>query len=141
MKSVNQFLNSYSIKRMSGSLFVFLFLLTMVGFFGRKESGAEEVINPHNFKQKELCIQCHTNEPPELNSHPVNLCLRCHLDNIGDHIIDIVPVKADVPENVPLTKDGKLACFSCHDYHNKTDNEKMFWVPYNELCVSCHAGY
>jgi predicted CXXCH cytochrome family protein len=140
MKFLDQLKGSHGSGIMPNFLFIF-FLLMLFGLFGRKEAVAGEAINPHDFKQKELCMHCHTSSPPELSSDPIHLCLRCHPDNLADHRVDIVPTKANIPENVSLTKEGKLACFSCHDYHNTMGNEKMLIVPYNELCILCHTGF
>jgi len=101
--------------------------------------------NPHNFAKKEFCEYCHKGVPPELTFDPVTTCARCHPGNVGNHPVTKHPVgvkpSIHIPRNLPLTKDGTLVCYTCHDHHNKTYNQYMLRVEYFKLCASCHVGY
>ncbi|MFQ5901241.1 MAG: cytochrome c3 family protein [Thermodesulfobacteriota bacterium] len=101
----------------------------------------EVVINPHDFQKEEKCERCHLPQSRELKFDSVTVCLRCHPSNLTDHVIDVVPKKAIVPDGLPLTLDGKMVCYTCHDYHNSSGLVRMLWVNYNDLCIACHVGY
>lgn len=101
--------------------------------------------DPHNYSKKELCEYCHKGLPPELTFDPVTTCARCHPGNVGNHPVTKHPVgvkpKIHIPKNLPLTKEGALVCYTCHDNHNRTSNQHMLRVEYFKLCASCHVGY
>lgn len=101
--------------------------------------------NPHNYSKKEFCEYCHKGMPPELTFDPVTTCARCHPGNVGNHPVTKHPVgvtpKIHIPKNLPLTREGLLVCYTCHDQHNRTNNQHMLRVEYFKLCASCHVGY
>lgn len=138
------------------ALFAFLVpvvSLAMVLLAGTvKDSGfAEEIgvkkvnINPHDYSKKELCSVCHTAEPPALLLDPVSICVKCHPGNIGNHPVTKHPMgqmtKIKIPSYLPLTEDGEMVCYTCHDPHKKTKHPKMLRVDYFRLCLACHVGY
>lgn len=88
--------------------------------------------------QTKECTVCHISH----NGGPVKkplteLCVTCHRERIqaGEHVVDIIP-KYPVPQNLPLTKDGKLTCITCHDQHSK--EPMMLRLEPMTLCNSCH---
>lgn len=129
-----------------------LFMLSVMAvlpaqFAGRawaQEEG-EAFKNPHNFAKKELCDYCHKGVPPSLMFDPVTTCARCHPGNVGNHPVTMHPVgvvpKIHIPGNLPLTGEGKLVCYTCHDPHNRTNYRYMLRIEYHRLCMSCHVGY
>lgn len=110
-----------------------------------EEEVMPEVVNPHNFVVKEYCSICHTKRPPELNKDPVTTCTKCHPANVGNHPVARHPmgkkVKIYTPNKLPLTEDGLIVCYTCHDPHNTSQFKNMLRVDYFGLCVSCHVGY
>lgn len=111
-------------------------------------SMAEEgrgIVDPHNYLVRKNCVLCHTSKPPELSFDPVTTCTKCHSTNVGDHPVVRHPIglapKTDVPKFMPLSPDGRLVCYTCHDPHNKSPNPKMLRVAYLKLCSACHPGY
>jgi len=88
--------------------------------------------------QTKECSACHVSH----NGGPVKkplteLCVTCHRERIeaGEHIVDITP-KYPVPKNLPLTKDGKLTCITCHDPHSQ--EPLMLRLEPMILCNQCH---
>jgi len=100
-------------------------------------------VNPHDFEKKEHCPVCH-GDIPKLNHDPITTCVKCHEGNISNHPISSHPVlvnasyKVHIPEWMPLSG-GKLVCYSCHDYHNRSRFKLMLRIDYEMLCVACHA--
>lgn len=66
------------------------------------------------------------------------LCLECHPDRTAgnEHIVDIVP-SLKVAE-LPLSKDGKITCATCHDPHEQSGYPYLLRVSPAELCQKCH---
>ncbi len=104
-----------------------------------------EVINPHDFKNKEYCARCHAAELPKLSHDPVTTCTKCHPGNIANHPVYRHPMnvqpsrKVLIPEGLPLTINDAMVCYTCHDYHNTTGMDKMLWIGYRNICVACHV--
>lgn len=103
--------------------------------------------NPHDFPQSQ-CILCHTGDPnsPEfLNVKSSSLtCKTCHQEIFEGgfiHPVDIIPEKATVPRDMPLSKTGLLTCDTCHDVHadyKKSTNFLRRQEPPQIFCVICH---
>lgn len=137
-------------RRKAISFFVlFFFILFMVPFTGAAGAdeleGGKKVVNPHDFSVKQYCHFCHTGKPPQLSLDPVTTCTKCHMGNLDNHPVTKHPIgkepRINVPYNFPLTKDGKMVCYTCHDPHNKLGYPKMLRVEYGKLCAACHVGY
>jgi predicted CXXCH cytochrome family protein len=122
--------------------------IVMTLFFINYSYGQEEVnyVNPHDFKNKELCIQCHRQDMPKISHDPVTTCSKCHQGNIDNHPVYRHPMKVLasrkvlIPEGFPLTRKGYMVCYTCHDYHNTTGMDKMLWIEYKDICISCHVS-
>ncbi|GMR04209.1 MAG: hypothetical protein BMS9Abin23_0100 [Thermodesulfobacteriota bacterium] len=102
-------------------------------------------INPHDFSAKQSCSTCHSATPPELKFDTVTTCTRCHEANAANHPVVRHPIgKAPgiaISKRLPLSKDGLMVCYTCHDQHARTKYPQMLRVPYIKLCSSCHRGY
>ncbi|MBI5211854.1 MAG: cytochrome c3 family protein [Nitrospirae bacterium] len=88
--------------------------------------------------QTKDCTICHLSHNGGSVKKPLTeLCVTCHKERIqeGEHVVDIIP-KYQVPQNLPLTKDGKLTCITCHDQHSK--EPVMLRLEPMTLCNSCH---
>jgi len=101
--------------------------------------------NPHAHGDKTTCAFCHTSAPPKLSFDPVTTCVKCHSGNVDSHPISRHPIgktpRMSMPSVFPLSKDGQMVCYTCHDPHNKTGHKRMLRVEYGRLCAVCHAGY
>jgi predicted CXXCH cytochrome family protein len=128
-----------------------LFCLVLSGMPFTGTAGAEEaqeaqkMVNPHDFRAKEFCPVCHTKELPKLSFDPVTTCTKCHIGNLDNHPVTKHPIgqepRINIPYNFPLTRDGKMVCYTCHDPHNKQRLPRMLRVEYEKLCAACHVGY
>lgn len=111
---------------------------------GAEEEGVVSA-NPHDFNAEDLCSVCHRGEPPALNLDPVATCTKCHPGNVANHPVARHPLGKmpgiSVPAYLPLSQNGKMVCFTCHDPHNRSGIENMLRVRFQKLCASCHAGY
>lgn len=101
--------------------------------------------NPHAPGDRTACGLCHTSSPPKLSFDPVTTCVKCHSGNVDSHPISKHPIgkapRINLPSAFPLTQDGQMACYTCHDPHNKSGHKRMLRVDYDRLCTACHAGY
>jgi predicted CXXCH cytochrome family protein len=120
--------------------------------------------------QKGLCSNCHYGQHVLPNAHPFGTpceschtapkaslvagnpvcaamvgsidgeCLRCHYDGPITHRVGIPNTKIKAPE-LPLSRDGKITCVTCHYGHS---NQNPFGVLLRKnnhrggLCLSCH---
>jgi predicted CXXCH cytochrome family protein len=93
--------------------------------------------NPHNFQDKELCQQCHTQELPALTLPPVALCKKCHKPGTNDHPTGVT-VKNPIPNELALDKSKKMVCHTCHDPHQQTSYPALLRMDFDDLCRLCH---
>lgn len=88
---------------------------------------------------KKDCGICHVSHMGgTLLKEPLSgLCIGCHSDRVeADHAVDIVP-SMDVG-GLPLDRDGRMTCATCHDPHDGRGMEAMLRVEPEELCGLCH---
>ena len=85
----------------------------------------------------ENCSDCHT-KGKELKQPGITpLCLSCHASaNRNDHRTGIAPQGMKKP--LPLDKEGKIACTTCHEKHGKSSNPRMLQMQKDALCLNCH---
>lgn len=116
---------------------------------GRAEGAPEDervIANPHDpVGGRAQCSACHTAKPPELSFDAVTTCIKCHSGNVDSHPVSRHPVgkvaRIRVPSFLPLTGDGRMVCYTCHDPHDKGRRKRMLRVDFQSLCSSCHVGY
>ncbi len=71
------------------------------------------------------------------------ICFMCHeLGKIShQHIVDVYPTeRVNVSIDLPLSRQGKLACYTCHNVHSNR-NKPFLYFPKGEICPKCHGGY
>ncbi len=143
---MQQLKNSYSILKVAK---LNLILLTVIFILNAGYLWAEvsAQINPHNYDNKDYCQSCHVvSEMPRLNYDSITTCVKCHPGSIGNHPVSRHPVLVKVPYNIvlpewmPLSKEEKIVCFTCHDNHNRSGFSRMLRIDYESLCVSCHIN-
>lgn len=126
------------------ALVALLFALVLAGGVTRAEDGKAN-INPHNFADKSLCSSCHREGTAHLLLDPVTTCVKCHHGNVGNHPVTRHPIgsipRIKIPSALPLSHEGQIVCYTCHDPHGKSRHPVMLRVEYLKLCASCHAGY
>ncbi|MBI5970855.1 MAG: hypothetical protein HY884_06845 [Deltaproteobacteria bacterium] len=112
---------------------------------GALKEESVQIKNPHDFGDKTSCGRCHTPAPPKLSFDPVTTCVKCHTGNLNSHPISRHPIgkapRINIPSAFPLSKDGLMVCYTCHDPHGKSGHKRMLRVEYGKLCAACHAGY
>jgi hypothetical protein len=107
--------------------------------------------NPHGRKDQKSCIICHVNPPAEGQSprrdgnlrfggDVVALCSSCHASYSHMHPVKIA-VAPDLrsPEDLPLDKDGKITCITCHDAMDEMGVHRKRRIVGRALCLNCHA--
>ncbi|MBE9531470.1 MAG: cytochrome c3 family protein, partial [Proteobacteria bacterium] len=101
--------------------------------------------NPHFSHGKGKCQVCHTASPPKLLEEHIQTCVNCHSGNIENHTVTRHPigisVKIKIPTPLPLARNERIVCSTCHDPHDDQGFSSMLRVQYHNLCVQCHRGY
>ncbi len=90
---------------------------------------------------KHECGFCHFSEGKAakgLKAPLSALCLECHPErtNQSEHKVDIVP--SMTVAGLPLDREGKMTCITCHDPHGKEGSPMLLRVTPSELCLKCH---
>ncbi len=133
--------------RLKGFLLILsVVLLVALGLVADAEELSEDPIgNPHERRGEGKCYVCHTRRPPQLIDDHVETCTNCHIGNIENHPVTRHPidvaVKIDIPTPLPLTKERRIVCSTCHDPHDEHGFSSLLRVQYHNLCVQCHRGY
>ncbi len=127
-------------------LILSIVLLPALGVVANAEDSSKEpVINPHTRRSEGNCSYCHTRRPPQLIDDHVGTCTNCHIGNIENHPVTRHPidvaVKIMIPTPLPLTKEQRIVCSTCHDPHDEHGYASLLRVQYRKLCVQCHRGY
>ncbi len=111
---------------------------------GRRDS-------PHARKDQKACVVCHVSSPAEGSSPAkennlrfggdiVALCSSCHEGYKHMHPVKIA-VAPDMksPEDLPLDKDGKITCITCHDAMEASGVHRRRRLVGRALCLNCHV--
>jgi predicted CXXCH cytochrome family protein len=110
----------------------------------------------HDFTDQQ-CGDCHAMTPIKGKREtlrmtaPVRyLCSRCHsshIENSLSHPVEMVPVSAIPPADLPLSWDGYMTCSTCHDIHAASHDTLLTGrgslrrnVSGAELCSACHTA-
>lgn len=110
-----------------------------------------EMAAGHNFIGKVGCFECHEKLPLGktallLRTNIEKICVRCHkLEKRLSHPVGMVP-KVIVPVDLPLDKEGRVSCITCHDVHmsavNKLTGKKTHYLRRilkgKKFCYACH---
>lgn len=110
-----------------------------------------KVDSPHARKDSKGCVVCHVSQPPEGQSprregnlkfggDVVALCSSCHESYKHMHPVKIA-VAPDLrsPEELPLDRDGKITCITCHDAMDEMGVHRKRRIVGRALCLNCHA--
>jgi len=112
-------------------------------------------LEPHNgfiLNTKIRCSDCHEalalNEiSPAFNDSADKVCLRCHQGEKAapSHPVGI-KVKTALPVDIPLSREGKLMCITCHTFHASfylpVLKKKVYLrriVMERDFCLRCHG--
>ncbi len=110
----------------------------------------KKYVKPHYDKDK--CTACHITRPSpddtvetvdfRYNGNFIALCNSCHGLDADIHPVNIKPPPTmTVPPELPLDKDGKLTCVTCHEPQGVKPGTKLLRGKYkkrNDLCFRCH---
>ena len=111
----------------------------------------KKVESPHGRKDAKSCIVCHVSRPGEGQSprregnlkfggDVVALCSSCHETYKHMHPVKIaVAPGLRSPEDLPLDKDGKITCITCHDAMDEMGVHRKRRLVGRALCLNCHA--
>lgn len=111
----------------------------------------------HDDTEKTKCLDCHFTLPFDreklLYTEEVGgICLKCHnnfpcdkqqTDDSFSHPMLVIPTM-NIPLDMPLDKQGRLTCITCHSYHaefwdSEYNNESLLRRTKGvKLCYSCH---
>lgn len=112
--------------------------------------------NPaHDFSEQQ-CPDCHATTPVKGKRETLRmkasieyLCGRCHsrhIENSLSHPVEMAPVTAIPPADLPLSWDGKMTCSTCHDIHASSDESGTLGRKFlrrkatgAEFCSACHV--
>lgn len=118
--------------------------LTLICALTLESKAESSYVNPHIKGATGFCGECHSN-PPELLAGNVAVCVRCHKSSTADHPVTRHPidrvVRITTPSPLPLTRDNKIVCSTCHDPHAGSGFRAFLRVKYNTLCIQCHVDY
>ncbi|MBI5207609.1 MAG: hypothetical protein HY934_07440 [Candidatus Firestonebacteria bacterium] len=107
--------------------------------------------NPHNDLD---CTECHLKKPVRgvdtvktvtfIKQNFNDLCTQCHSAESNIHPVGRIP-PFTTPEYLPLDKDGKNTCITCHDIHSKDTAYSLLrgfeegrYSMRTDLCYDCH---
>lgn len=126
-------------------------MLCFVAAVGTAETKEKRADSPHGREDSKACIVCHLSVPPEGSSPSkernlrfkgdiVALCSSCHDGYRHMHPVKIA-VAPDMksPEELPLDKDGKITCITCHDVMQAAGVHRKRKLVGKELCLNCHV--
>ena len=105
-----------------------------------EESDAPPISMPHEKLECKSCHKSHSMLAPEESNAP---CVDCHEKQTGkdSHPTGVAYEGAEPPGGLPLSKDNKLTCGTCHLLH-KTEApdppRALLRKKFNVLCKSCH---
>lgn len=109
---------------------------------------------PHDFSRSE-CPECHAVDSSgavagkRLTAPLLAICERCHAPIFDSylHPVEVRPLNATVPADMPLSQSGTVTCSTCHDIH------RAYATPYGapsyylrrdvrgrEFCRICHRA-
>lgn len=108
-------------------------------------------VSPHGRKDRKSCGVCHISIPAEgtgqsrnaslkFGGEIVAICSSCHEGYRHMHPVKIA-VAPDMksPEDLPLDKDGKITCITCHDVMEGAGVHRNRRVVGRQLCLNCHV--
>ncbi len=144
-------MGSQSWKRRSAARWVAAGMFCFAATAGAAETKGRKADSPHGRTDPKACIVCHLSVPPE-GSNPseesnlrfkgdiVAICASCHEGYRHMHPVKIA-VAPDMksPEELPLDKDGKITCITCHDVMPAAGVHRGRKRIGRELCLNCHV--
>ncbi len=100
-------------------------------------SASNNPLGPHGDKEK--CLTCHQNKNGRyilVLEDSVKLCSKCHVQRGGNHPVLKKPKR--MIKKLPLNKEGRMVCYTCHEPHNRSRYQFMLRMELNSLCINCH---
>ncbi len=115
------------------------------------DPGAAEWANKLGFVSRGSCVDCHPVHGSRKRDSiwatlgdqeaPVQLCEACHRTGGPGKVMEtahIGRIAGDDIENLPVSRDMRIRCTTCHDIHQNVQGSKLLRVPIVDLCGACH---
>ena len=103
---------------------------------------ADTTFNPHSETvendNNDQCLSCHKSKPLKTNKamgkyalpvmsefvgNGISMCEECHGDDSSSHIVGATP-DYTVPADLPLDKENRVTCLTCHYVHGSLESER-----------------
>lgn len=104
-------------------------------------------VSPHTEDLRQ-CIRCHETTPgkgidPSFMTVPLMVCLHCHdvkPHPVGKGHLEKPSEIIKVDPSLPLSKDGRVTCITCHDPHANTTGypNRLRYKDPGKICSLCH---
>jgi hypothetical protein len=139
-----------NVARSAAALAAGIAILACTAAAGAAEKKERRGENPHRSKDDKSCVVCHVAAPAEGTSRRdaavkfggdiVALCSSCHSGYRHMHPVKIaVAPEMKSPGDLPLDKDGKITCITCHDVMEKMEVHRKRKLIGRQLCLNCHV--
>lgn len=115
------------------------------------DPGAAEWANKLGFVSRGSCVDCHPVHGSSKQDSiwatlgyqeaPVQLCEACHRTGGPGKVMETSHVGRAVGndiENLPVSRDMRILCTTCHDIHQFIQGSKLLRIPIADLCGACH---
>ncbi len=144
-------MRAWKIGMPAAALLAAAIVLLAAGGSGAAEKKDRKGENPHGRKDQKSCAFCHVTTSPEAVSQRkdrglkfggeiVVLCSSCHEGYRHMHPVKIaVAPEMKSPEDLPLDRDGKITCITCHDVMEAAGVHRKRRVVGRQLCLNCHV--
>ncbi len=110
-----------------------------------------KALSSHNDITRIRCLSCHVKLPfnkiaDTFSTRSIEVCQDCHRDEMitFSHPVGM-PVGIKLPKDLPLSKEGKLICITCHTFHKSNylpGYRKKTYLRRSVLgkrfCLNCH---
>jgi len=104
-----------------------------------------------NFVSRGSCVDCHPVHGSRKQDSiwatlgyqeaPVQLCEACHRTGGPGKVMEtahIGKIAGGDIKNLPVSRDMRILCTTCHDIHQNEQDSKLLRVPIVNLCEACH---
>ncbi len=76
------------------------------------------------------CQSCHERDLKQTKG----CSMVCHR-GIGGHPVGVIQIEKT---DLPLTRNRRLTCITCHEPHGKSRHKSMLRMDFDTLCMNCH---
>jgi predicted CXXCH cytochrome family protein len=115
------------------------------------DPGTGEWAKELGFVSRGSCVDCHPVHGSRKKDSiwatlgyqeaPVQLCEACHRTGGPGKVMETAHIGRIVGndiKNLPVSRDMRILCTTCHDIHENVQGSKLLRVPIADLCEACH---